>query len=249
MQYPSRIIKFGEADSNIVRAIAKRLVTLGYTQVSQSGQFDANFKSFVSLFQAQHADSFGRPLKVDGEIGLMSWGALFGVAAAPAGGGGLAEAALAMAIAEIGVREVPVGSNGGPRVDQYLAATGLNGGFFWCMAFIYWCFREAAKERGVANPFPKTAGCLKAWNEASAFRITKATAIAKPELVVPGAVFILDFGGGAGHTGFIRSSQGGALKTVEGNTNNDGSSNGVGVFELNSRNVMSSKLKGFIIVP
>jgi NAD(P)-dependent dehydrogenase (short-subunit alcohol dehydrogenase family) len=37
-----------------------------------------------------------------------------------------------------------------------------------------------------------------------------------------------------------------ALKTVEGNTNPTGSSNGLGVFELNRRKVMDPTLKGFL---
>jgi hypothetical protein len=44
---------------------------------------------------------------------------------------------------EIGVEEVN-GSNCGPRVDEYKAATWLNPkkGWPWCAAFICWLFRE-----------------------------------------------------------------------------------------------------------
>ena len=44
----------------------------------------------------------------------------------------------------------------------------------------------------------------------------------------------------------IPGSIGGALRTVEGNSNPTGSSNGIGVFELNRRNVMNADLKGFL---
>lgn len=239
----------GDGSALIIKQIAARLKELGYVPTSPAGIFDASFKSLVMVFQAQHVDSLGRPLKIDGDVGPITWGTLFPVPETAAGAGFLAEAALAKAISQIGVREVPIGSNRGPEVDRYLASTGLGGGFFWCMAFVHWCFMEAADDLGVANPFPRTAGVLKAWNDSSAFRISKSKAIQNPSLVVPGSVFILDYGNGFGHTGIVRSSSNGALRTVEGNTNTDGSSNGIGVFQLNQRSVMNARLKGFIIVP
>jgi hypothetical protein len=70
--------------------------------------------------------------------------------------------------------------------------------------------------------------------------------LANPALVKPGMVFILDHGSGLGHTGFVRQSVAGALITVEGNTNNDGTSNGIGVFELKRRKIIDASLKGFL---
>lgn len=254
MNYPGHVIKQGEADTALVESVAKRLKKLGYPPAQgdfqlHAGVYDAQFKSLIKLFQSQHVDALGRPLKVDGEIGPITWGAIFDVpeVEATAGGNKLRDRALAKAVTQIGIREKPVGSNKGPEVEAYLRSTGLGGGFFWCMAFVYWCFRESAN--GSANPFPKTAGCMDAWSKSRDFRITKAEAKQKPSLVVPGSVFILDYGGGAGHTGFVLSAANGALRTVEGNTNNDGSNNGIGVFQLNRRNVMDSNLKGFIVVP
>lgn len=83
------------------------------------------------------------------------------------------------------------------------------------MAFVYWCFKKTADDQGVNNPFPRTGGVLDAWNRAGAFRITKRRAIERPSLVVPGSVFILDYGNNHGHTGFVKASVGGALRTVE----------------------------------
>lgn len=59
-------------------------------------------------------------------------------------------------------------------------------------------------------------------------------------------VFILDHGGGLGHTGFVGQSLNGALVTIEGNTNNDGFNNGIGVFELKRRKIIDTLLKGFL---
>lgn len=251
MKYPGRIIKLNERDSAIVRAIADRLRERGYDVASSTGVFDRTMKSVVKLFQTQNRDLDNRPLSVDGEIGPMSWSALFGTPVAGSTGPGseVAERALQVALGEVDTMEVPPGSNRGPRVDQYLQSTGTALGSFWCMAFVHFCFMTASRELGVPNRFPRTAGCIDAWNRASGFRITQRKALEQPGLVVPGSVFILDYGNGKGHTGIVRASDGGALTTIEGNSNPDGGRNGIGVFQLRRRNIANGGLRGFIIVP
>ena len=250
MRYPGRIVRRGEADGAIVRAVADALGGFGYRGEGASAGFDASLASRVKLFQSQHFDANGLPLKVDGEVGPMTWGALFGDAQTNDRTSGIAGAALLKAVGEIGVMEDPVGSNRGTRVEEYLASVGLPPGLYWCMSFVHWCFLQAANEAGIDNPFPRTGGCLDAWSRvraASPNRIlTKAQAIANPAAVKPGMVFILDHGGGLGHTGFVQAVTGGALATIEGNSNPDGSSNGIGVFALNRRKVVDRELKGFI---
>ena len=249
MDYPGHVVRIGETDSVVVKSIAARLTALGYATTSPAGLFDAGFKQIVKVFQAQHVDSQGMPLLADGEIGPLTWGSLFGSTPVQTEGHLLAQRALQFAVSQIGVREEPVGSNQGPMVNEYLKSTGTPPGSFWCMAFVHWCFMKAATELGVPNSFPRTAGCLDAWSRAQAFRITASQAKANPALVVPGSVFIFDFGGSLGHTGIVEAATGGTLQTIEGNSNTDGSSNGIGVFRLNSRSVMSKSLKGFLLVP
>ena len=208
------------------------------------------FAAIVRTFQSQHIDAAGRPLVVDGQVGPLTWGALFEPRPAAQAATGLAGAALAVAATQVGVMEIPPGSNRGPAVSAYLASVGVEPGNFWCMAFVNWCFHQGASNTGLANDFPPTAGCIDAWNRVEAKApgriVTKAAAAAKPDLVKPGFVFILDHGGGAGHTGFVTDHLGGALRTIEGNSNNTGSANGVGVFALNRRSVMDHDLKGFL---
>jgi hypothetical protein len=162
----------------------------------------------------------------------------------------LATAALAVAIGEVGVREVPPGLNRGPEVDRYLASVGLSGGYSWCIAFVHWCFGEAARVHGVANPFPATGGCADGWSRVRAASparvITAVQARAHPALVRPGCVFVLDLGGGAGHAGFVEHAAGPVLRTVEGNTNAGGSRNGIGVFRLARRTLADRPLRGFL---
>jgi hypothetical protein len=250
MNYPGRLIKVGEADKNIVRAIASALAARGYPSTSPAGVYDEAFKALVKQFQSQNVDESGRPLEVDGKVGSMTWGALFGAPEIAATATGIALAALGTAVSQLGVMEVPLGSNRGPMVDQYLRAAGAAPGNYWCMAFVYWCFAQAASATGIANPFPKTAGCLDAWARVRKSQpsriVSRAAAFADPSLVRPGQVFILDHGGGLGHTGFVRQSFGGPFRTVEGNSNPTGSRNGLGVYELNRRKIADPSLKGFI---
>ena len=253
LAYPGYIIKLNETNAQLVLSIAAQLAGKGYSSLSPNGVFDAAFKSLVKLYQSQHSDIVGKPLDVDGEVGSLTWGSLFGAAPVTIAPTGEAAGALGVAISQIGAMESPVGSNRGVMVDQYQTAAGLvlpahgNPGFFWCMAFVYWCFRTAGNG---TTQFPRTAGCLNAWNIVKSNYpnriLSQASALANPSLVKPGMVFILNHGGGLGHTGFVRQSIGGALKTVEGNTNPTGSSNGIGVFELNRRRLAEPSLKGFL---
>ncbi len=160
----------------------------------------------------------------------------------------LAEAVIAFASTQVGVMENPLGSNSGPEVNGYLKAVGLPPGHYWCAAFTYFCYQKAAEKLGRPNPHIKTAGVLNHWNKAGTkpkvVRVTKAQALANPMLVKPGCLFIIDHGKGKGHTGIVKEvANNGILVTIEGNTNNDGSRNGIGVFQ---RKRSISKINGFI---
>lgn len=56
----------------------------------------------------------------------------------------LGQRALRHAISQLGVTEVPLGSNRGPKVQEYQATTWLPGtGWPWCAAFANWCYKKA----------------------------------------------------------------------------------------------------------
>lgn len=151
----------------------------------------------------------------------------------------LASESLAIAITQNGVEEVPRGSNAGPDVKAYLKAVGLGEGYAWCMAFVYWCVNKAAFEIGTLNPLIRTGGVMKQWNEVELRKVPK-TAFAA---IKPGDIFIMDFGGGNGHTGFVEKVEGSIIHTIEGNTNDDGSREG---YEVARRQRPASSFKGFI---
>lgn len=147
----------------------------------------------------------------------------------------LSEKALEIAKTQIGVQEEPKGSNSGKQVNEYLKSVGLNPGFSWCMAFVYWCFNNASKELKIVNPLIKTGGVLAHWNKAVIkYRVTD------PE---PGDIFIMDFGKGLGHTGIVESVDKGVIHTIEGNSNDEGSREG---FEVCRRSRLKSSIKGYL---
>lgn len=255
-RYPGRLIKIGDSDANVVSIIQARLGSLGYA-LSAAGIFDTAMKQTLALYQSQHADLSGRPLRADGVVGPITWASLFGAESLEADFRtcALAEQALAIAKSQDGIRENPVGSNRGPEVDQYLASTGIapdHGSAkdrYWCMAFVYWSYELAAQKNGLANPLMRTAGCLAQWDFARAnlTTVSRSRAVANPGLIGPGMILILDHGGGEGHTGIIQARLGANLTVVEGNASGDPvSNNGIGVMITRFRSIMDKNVAGFI---
>ncbi|KIA86586.1 CHAP domain-containing protein [Flavobacterium sp. AED] len=146
----------------------------------------------------------------------------------------LQTATLQKAISQLGVEEIPRGSNAGPAVEKYLKSVGLGKGYSWCMAFIYWCTKEASIEVGVLNPLSKTGGVLDMYAKEKDLRVTT------PQ---PGDIFIMDHGKGTGHTGIVEKLVGTTLHTIEGNTNDEGSREG---YEVCRRKREMKTIKGYL---
>lgn len=249
MNYPKRIIKKGEKDKTIVKVIQSKLNELGIVKLLVDGDFGNKTHNAVKLFQNRTLDENGFPLIADGKVGAITWKYLFGIKSIPINNTSkdvFLQKVIEIANSQIGQLEDPLGSNKGPMVNEYLKSIGLQGGYAWCMAFVYWCFEEAAKQVLVKNPLVKTGGCLNQWNKTNQLKILKNDATNNPNLIVPGAVFIISYSNGLGHTGIVESVQGGYITTIEGNTNNSSSREGIGVFKLNSRKINSIN-KGFIL--
>jgi len=252
--FPGHVVKAGDSDHESVKVLQRRLNAVGCGPIEESGTFDKTTERAVKLFQARFTDVTGRPLTVDGKVGSITWGALFGKVTVPATStppSKLTAAAIEFARSQIGVMEEPLGSNRGPVVDEYVRAVGLDptGEFAWCVAFTHFCYLKAAEPLGTKNPHIRTAGVIDHWNKAKSkanvIRVTNAQAVADPSLITPGSLFIIDSGGGHGHTGMVMEVADGRLVTIEGNTNDSGSRNGIGVFLRNARKIASIS-KGFI---
>lgn len=140
--------------------------------------------------------------------------------------------ALAVAITQIGVREQPPGSNRGPEVNGYLRSVGSPPGHAWCAAFVYWCYEQASIGAGVRNPCPRTAGVRAMWARSRSVggAVCLPAAGLQSAWVRPGMLFARRGTGWTGHIGFVETVSDGFLTTIEGNTNDGGSREGVGVY-------------------
>ena len=130
----------------------------------------------------------------------------------------LQQQALDVAKTQLGKCENPLGSNWGHPVQDYLASVGIHFQASWCMAFVYWCFEQT----GQPNPLVKSGGVLNCWNTAD----KKYRVVGDPQ---PGDIFIMNFGKGLGHTGIVEKVDANFIYTIDGNTNDSGSREGIEV--------------------
>lgn len=163
----------------------------------------------------------------------------------------LSLSSLEVAKTQLGLEEIPKGSNWGTHVKKYLASVNIDFPASWCMAFVYWCVNEACIKKEVKNPLIKTGGVLDLYS-----RIDPKFKVKRPEA---GDIFIMDFGKGKGHTGFVEYVAEDSIKiidkvhtinriyTIEGNSNADGSREGYEVCKKPNGRPISS-IKGFIRV-
>ena len=130
-----------------------------------------------------------------------------------------------IAKAEVGVHETN-GSNCGPRVNLYKAATNLppKQAWPWCAAFVCWCVREATKGRGFHFTLPTTAGAW-AFEEWARKQPAASVSFKKPHAsdIRKGDIVVFTFS----HIGIAMGPPvGGLVPTCEGNTDGSGSRDG-----------------------
>lgn len=141
----------------------------------------------------------------------------------------LSEKLPVIAAGEVGVTEVD-GTNSGERVCQYQATTSLGGtGWPWCAAFVCWVVKEAMKTGGpytFQRPTTAAAFGFEAWSLAQ----DDSTHTKKPARgdIQGGDIVIFKFS----HIGIATSApdKDGDFKSIEGNTDKEGSREGGGVF-------------------
>ena len=169
-------------------------------------------------------------VSADGSDGPVTWNAILAKLSTKEPivfGGSIPEKMVATARGEIGVSEVD-GTNCGPKVDEYKAATWLDAdkGWPWCAAFICWLIREAMEEDVTTFKRPRTAG---AWD----FENWAKLELRKPtnEDIKAGDIVVFTFS----HIGIAVADvdSSGYVKTIEGNTNGAGSREGGSVLEKN----------------
>lgn len=224
MEYPGRAVRRNHGDATVVRAVQARLLLLGCGPIDVDGDFQSNTESAVKMFQSRAG------VTADGVIGPVTWSKLFQLPLPTAPGPSTALCGLAVSVArsQLGTRELP--GNRGPEVERFLASVGLGAGQPWCMAFVYWCFNQAANRLLIDNPLPKTGSVHRHWAQAPlAVKINPDNSLDDLRAIRPGAIFFIDHGNDKGHTGIVLTADGEGLHTIEGNTNINGSREGDGV--------------------
>jgi hypothetical protein len=219
------VLRLGDTGQE-VRRLTDCLVQRGLLASSQD-YFDKTVQRAVKEFQSRHIDSRGRPLKVDGLVGPVTWWALehpnnqslFAeaqeeITVPRSGGSTRGRAALRVAISEIeaGAREI-ASDNSGPFVQKYLNRI-VPTPAHWCAGFVSWCFTQ--HEDGC--PFNYSLGARDIRDQ---FRrrgwLYEVTALQQPEA---GDVIFWwrdRPDSWMGHVGFVQSSSSGIVYTIEGN--------------------------------
>ena len=173
-------------------------------------------------------------VSADGADGPVTWNAILAKLSTKETTtitGSIPDKMVKLAREEIGVSEVD-GSNCGPRVDEYKAATWLDAdkGWPWCAAFICWLVREAIEEEDVKFKRPRTAGAWDFENWAKQ-QSTNGVELRKPtnEDIKAGDIVVFTFS----HIGLAvkDADSSGYVVTIEGNTNGAGSREGGSVLE------------------
>lgn len=135
---------------------------------------------------------------------------------------------IAIAVKEIGVREVG-GNNCGSRIREYQSATDLAPSSWpWCAAYVDWCLREWLRDPEVVKWLNLQSRTPEDWRPktALAYGLTtwakqrpKTTSIyTERDKAMPGDIVTFDFS----HVGIVLEDAGDHLITVEGNTNGKG---------------------------
>ena len=124
----------------------------------------------------------------------------------------------------IGITEA-TGHNDGQEVERFLAHVGLSAGAPWCAAFVSYCFYRAGYRT------PPRSGWSPAFFPASRIVYNNSYSIDSYAPQV-GDVFSIYYSSKKriAHVGFVDARHKNYLITIEGNTNNTGSREGIGVF-------------------
>jgi hypothetical protein len=127
---------------------------------------------------------------------------------------GQTERMLMFARSQVGVQEIPRGSNWGPVIRLYLKAAGFTTPQPWCGCFLIWCAWSAHHELKYI---------LSASTVQMYARAKKAGRLSR--LPKRGRIFVYH-DGKVGHCGIIIKVVGAKIWTIEGNTNDEGSREG-----------------------
>lgn len=133
------------------------------------------------------------------------------------------------------------GNNRGAKVEEYLRSVGLGPGFAWCAAFVTHHYLNAGGDK---KRLPQRPASVCSWVRTSGFTVTSdAKEVRRADL------FAWCSQNGTGHIGFIvsviKTPLGTWVKTIEGNTNSEGSREGDGVYRRTRR--WTKQMRGILL--
>lgn len=136
----------------------------------------------------------------------------------------LAEKTLANAKLTVGVKETS--ANWSKYIKIYLNFVGLFSPQPWCAAYLVFQVHKAAGQLGIKARIPKTGGCqvIYNWAEKNGYVSTTPT---KNSIFLQWHEELNRYA----HTGFVQDVKGTKFRTIEGNSNSDGSREGYEVAE------------------
>jgi hypothetical protein len=138
----------------------------------------------------------------------------------------LVQRTVEIALSQEGVHEV--GENWGPKVKEYLAAASVDNPAPWCAAFVNWCAEQAAKELEVKSPLelvPNQAYVQSYVDYAKAHGwVVDRREARTGDLICVWHQSLKRYGHIGLVTGWTTDSK--LIRTIEGNTNDDGSREG-----------------------
>lgn len=204
-----------------VRRVQEWLVYHG-SRLSIDGQFGPATRGALEAFQRHEgiADS--------GMVDLPTWSRLTAplnraVALIAPGSSDLRSMVCRYAWQHLAQEPVEIGGpNDGPWVRSYMLG---NGGkiWQWCAGFVCYVLAQACASKSVPLPFRPSFGVPQLVHAAGAER--RFSADGPP---IPGDVFVIPTAkGGWSHTGFVLEVRGDRFLSAEGNTNQEGGSDGV----------------------
>lgn len=202
----------GPAVGAIHQALLEAGESVPQSELSSS-TFGPGTEAAVKEYQAHHVDAQGHALGIDGIVGPATWAALTGAQGAMTAPGWhyvppedtTARAVCEAAVADLGRKEDPDGSNDGPDLVKFGTR-----GRPWCALAVSTWYAQAPG----GSPFGVQASVLGlvTWGRAH----TKLVAAAKP-----GALACILRAGGHGHVALVVSvNPDGSFCTVEGNCSN-----------------------------
>jgi hypothetical protein len=156
----------------------------------------------------------------------------------------LARKTAEIASRDIGIMEDPPGSNRGPRIEEYLAYTGLPPGNAYCASANSLWVHEAAAELGITPQLKKSGSAIHLFDNNPDLQIAP-DALTAEDLPVIGINTDADHIHGHAFL-IIGMDEKGTFQTVDPNSNPAGAREGIGVFLLNRRTTADANRRGYL---